>query len=1052
MNLKRLVCWKSVATLAICSFLIAAVPMAFPPGNNGDTTADFVLGQPDFLSSAANSPDANSLYMTGGLSRVAIDKSVTPNRVYVADSNNNRILGFHDMSALIRYARRERRKHRHTRRVGPNALSNNPNADIVIGQPNFFSAGCNTGGRSARSLCTPQGVAVDSAGNLWVADSNGNNRVLEYNQPFSQGITANFSANVVLGQAGNFTSGAPNLGGTLPSNETLNDPEGIAIDASNHLWVADRNNNRVLEFNTPLTSDAANFEIGQPDFFSNGAGLSATALSAPTDVALDSNANLYVADFNNNRVLEYNTPLASNNQTANQVWGQGGSMFSGSCDGVGITTTSLCNPEGVGLDASNNLYIADASNNRILEYNESANPPTNLTANRVFGQGGSFTVNGCNQLGLSAGSLCTPEDVAFGSSGMLAVDSGNNRVLLYTTPLTSQTANVVLGQPDFLHATGNTVDPESFNQPQGIAIDAGGHLFVADTNNHRVLGFSNVNNFVNGAPATLVIGQPDLYSGSCNQATSVSASTLCTPLGLATDASSNLYVADESNHRVLEFNNPFAQGITHGFVANAVFGQSNSFTANSCNQGGAVSALTLCNPNAVAVDKNKNVYIADMSNHRVLEYNNPLCTSSCGTGAGDTTADTEFGQGSAGSDFTDNGCDNGGVLGSSLCNPTGVATDASNNVFIADNSNSRVLEFNESANPPTNFTANHVFGQGGSSTSNSCDFNGVTADSLCFPERMWVDSSNNLYVADQSNNRVLTYKFPLCTSSCSPGAGDTTADFVFGQADNFTSNSANFGSSPSAGTLSGPASVAVSNRGDLVVADDNNNRVLKYLLPLNAPGFGTIAPSPWKFGSVFKGDTKSLAVTVSNAGAVPVLYTGASISGTNAADFTITGNNCVGYITPPANCAISVSFTPSQPIGTNETATIRVFDNGVNAPQSDAITGTSANQVGISPTSGSINFGSVPSGTTSAPVTSSIVNFQSVPITLSPLPQITSGATVFAISSMTCTSTVAGFGSCNVNVTCKPTSAGPTFTGTLTYTDSPDSLSPHNVSLSCTGS
>ena len=896
--------WK-VAPMAVFYILtVAAVALAFPPGNDGDTVADNVLGQPDFVHNAANTPDASTMNISGNLARIAIDKSVSPNRVYVTDSNNNRVLGYSSISAL----------------------TNGASATIVIGQPDLFSAACNIFGRTAQSICGPQGVAVDSVGNLWVADSS-NNRVLEYNKPFSQTIKGGFKANAVLGQGNSFTSNGCNNSGGGPSNGSFCDPEGIALDASNHLWVADRSNSRILEFNSPLTSDVANFVIGQPNFnvnTCNNGGLTANSECNSDGVAVDSNNNLYVADPSNNRVLEYNNPLATNNHTANHVWGQGGLFTTNNCNNIALSSTSLCGPTGVGLDGSNNLYIADSSNNRILEYNESANPPTNLTANHVFGQDGSFTSsNDCNHSALGAASVCGPQDAKISGSALLATDTGNNRVLIYIAPVSTQTANIELGQPDFLHNSANSVDAEGMNGAHGITVDAANHLYVVDNQNHRVLGYTNAASFVNNAPASLVIGQKDFFSGSCNQGSSPTASTFCFPAAVAADSGNNLYVSDIQNNRILEFNAPFAQGKSQGFVANKVYGQT-GFTSGGCNHNTSTpSATTLCNPDGLAVDTHNNLYVADRSNHRVLEYP-----------SGSTTAVREFGQGSAGTNFTSATCNNGGVSASSLCNPFGVATDSKNNVYIADHDNSRALEYNETTNPPSNFTANKVFGQTGIFTTNTCNQGGLTADSLCTPHKLTVDSHSNVYISDVGNNRVLEYNTPLTSG--------TTAHLVFGQVDSFTTNRCDFNASPSAASLCGPVGIAVDSAQDLLVGDFTNNRVLKYLQPLAAPGVVNLSPSPEGFGSVPQHTTSvTRTVTATNAGIVPVLFTGFSISGTNAVDFKIVSTTCHGYVKAGANCTTGLTFTPSAAVGTAENATLTLFDNASNANQKDSLTGTS---------------------------------------------------------------------------------------------------------------
>src|SRR5208283_5198988 len=323
---------------ALCMLIVAATLATPSIAMQGDTIADIVLGQPNFSDNFKNFTSGLGLY---GPVAVAIDASVVPNRLYVSDSENNRILGYKDVATLI----------------------NGGLADLVIGQPAFSSNGCNNAGPSAGSLCVPDGVAVDASGNLYVADYS-NNRVLEYNTPFAgcgSFPCVGRPANRVFGQGG-----------------------------SSHTNTC------------------------------NKSGVSASSLCGPFGVALDTHGNLYVSDSRNSRVLEYNTPLT--NTTANKVFGQGGSFSSGFCDGGGLSANSLCDPFGVALDASGNLYVADEGNGRVLEYNT---PLTNNTADLVFGQFGSFTSGGCNNGGVSASSLCEPYGVAVDAGGNVYIADYN---------------------------------------------------------------------------------------------------------------------------------------------------------------------------------------------------------------------------------------------------------------------------------------------------------------------------------------------------------------------------------------------------------------------------------------------------------------------------------------------------------------------------------------------------------------------------------------------------------------------------------------------------
>src|ERR1700722_14867548 len=269
--------------------MIIGAALAVPSiAMQGDTIADRVLGQFDFVHNSPNLVDGGGM---GSPLSLAIDSTVTPNRLYVSDFANSRVLGYKDVATFV----------------------NSGAADLVLGQPFFisgqssaFSFGCNS--PSATSLCDPIGVAVDASGNLYVADSD-NSRVVEYNIPFAgcgSFPCVGGPANLVFGQ-GNFNTNNCDQGGPSPS--TLCFPSGIAVDSHGNLFVSDQDDNRVLEYNTPLTTDTVADEVfGQGGSFSsrtpNKGGVSASALDGPNGVALDLSGDLYIADSSNHRVLE----------------------------------------------------------------------------------------------------------------------------------------------------------------------------------------------------------------------------------------------------------------------------------------------------------------------------------------------------------------------------------------------------------------------------------------------------------------------------------------------------------------------------------------------------------------------------------------------------------------------------------------------------------------------------------------------------------------------------------------------------------------------------
>jgi len=365
-------------------------------------------------------------------------------------------------------------------------------------------------------------------------------------------------ASKVFGQTG-FVSNVPNSGGR--SAARLSSPTGVAVDASGgHLYVADRGNHRILEYDSPLTGDTvADRVFGQPDFITgtaNTGGISAASLNFPTELSLDVSGNLYVAEFNNNRVLRYDNPLADfMGALADLVIGQP-DFTTGTANTGGLSAGSLSGPSGVAVDAQGSLYVGEFFNNRVLRFDS---PLVNGdTAGVVLGQAG-FSTNTSNAGGLSASSLSVATDVMLDPAGNLYVsDTGNGRVLKFGTPLTSNqaAADLVLGQSDF-------------TTPRDLGVCGG-------------LG--------------------------------VSASTLCDPRGLATDCAGNLYVADLSHSRVLLFRDP----LTTDTVADEVLGHFN-FGGTFCNAAG-LSAGSLCGPRGVAVDDLGNLYVADTGNNRVLMF------------------------------------------------------------------------------------------------------------------------------------------------------------------------------------------------------------------------------------------------------------------------------------------------------------------------------------------------------------------------------------------------------------------------------------------------
>ena len=640
----------------------------------------------------------------------------------------------------------------------------NPAAVVVLGQPDSASYVPNLDQQtpSAARLSGPAGVALDGT-HLIVADTE-NHRVLIWNSVPSRTGTP---ADLVLGQA-DFSSRKPNRGNGDQNGDGFSDadalglfyPTGVTSDGT-HLFVADRLNNRVLGWSTFPTSNgqAADKVIGQADFTSSGANASndpytfvADGLNLPTGVTL-AGTTLWVADTENNRLVRWDDATTSPTPGA----------FVGQDSGTALTNPnyeptsfpnpgyplspataagSILRPRAVAV-VGGTLYVSESDSNRVHMLDAASFVPLG-----ELGQSSDVT-GGSNANGVGAASLATPLGVASDGATLWVADSANNRVVGYgvaTAPSTGAAATALLGQPSFFTNGFNqtsTAASGATSQPRGVAV-ANGKLYVADTNNNRVLVMTLP--VAPGQPPTAVYGQPNSTLALSNSGRSPTASTLSGPQGVFAD-SAHVIVADTANNRVLVYDANATSG-----AATLVLGQT-SFTTTTANPGGA-SATTMQRPTAAYSDGTA-LWVADTGNHRVLAWKTFPTSSG-------QAADVVIGQSSFSAVLSNQG--NAGASASSLSFPAGIVS-FQGVLYVADSGNNRVVFF--SAPPASGANADGVLGQpdltSRSATSNANDFTGLAG-----PVALTQDGEN-LYVVDRDLARVLTYDLGMIQSS-SPAA------------------------------------------------------------------------------------------------------------------------------------------------------------------------------------------------------------------------------------------------------------------------------------------
>jgi uncharacterized protein (TIGR03437 family) len=361
---------------------------------------------------AGDGGPANKVEMSGPTA-VAVDGA---GNVYFADSRNNRI-----------------RK-----------LSGG-NVTTIIGN-GIVSYSGDGGPATKAQLNTPQGVAVDAAGNIYISDTNNN----VVRKVATNGTITNFAGNASAGSNGD---------GAAATAAQLNLPEGLALDGSGNLFIADALNGKVRKV-------ASNGTIST---FGSSAGF-----VSPFGVATDPSGNVYVADFGGNRVRK----ISADGSTVTTIAGNGIAGYSG--DGGDPATAMLSGPKGVAIDSVGNVYIADSANDRVRKV--SSNGSGGLRIDTIAGNGnGGFDTDG---VPATSTSVNNPVAVALDSVGNIYISDGSLRVrkVFLSGIITTIAGGATAGYT----GDGGVANAAALNAPSGLAVTSTGNVYFADANNNAV--------------------------------------------------------------------------------------------------------------------------------------------------------------------------------------------------------------------------------------------------------------------------------------------------------------------------------------------------------------------------------------------------------------------------------------------------------------------------------------------------------------------------------------------------------------------------------------
>jgi sugar lactone lactonase YvrE len=570
----------------------------------------------------------------------------------------------------------------------------------------FAGGGVGDGGLATEAnLYTPQAIAVDREGNLYIADT-GHHRIRRVDA--KTGIIATVAGTGIRGNLGDHRSAL---------RARFSSPHGLAFDSEGNLYISDTENQRIRMLDkqgnvhpvvgrkpggpaNPLKSKSLQ-EHDHTQMFMPSPESEEVELAPPHHLAIDPKGNIYITEMGSNRILKMDVTTEKLTVIAGVITAPG---YAG--DGGPGTQASAMNPHSVAVDAEGNVYIADTLNNRIRKVAAATGEITTIAGNGKIdfaGDGGPAT----------KASLAFPSGISAGSDGTLYFADSGNRVIRKITP-----AGIILtvagraGRTGF-SGDGSQATSATLDFPIGVAVDATGTLYIADSGSQRIRKVSPA-----GIMTTVAGNGYCCFSGDGRTATNAD---LSLPYDITADRSGNLYIVDRDSQRILRVDGK--NGVMTTVAGNGILGYSGD--------GGPALKASLANPMGVAIGQDGSLFIAEQGNHRIRKVD--AITRRISTLAGNGIPD-----------LTGNG---GAAVEARLNSPTGIAMNADGKLYISDTGNQcvRVIDLS------TGFI-NAIAGTGTSGFSG--DSGPATEAELANPTGLAFDEEGNLYIADSDNDRI----------------------------------------------------------------------------------------------------------------------------------------------------------------------------------------------------------------------------------------------------------------------------------------------------------
>jgi len=533
------------------------------------------------------------------------------------------------------------------------------------------SPGSANGPAATAQFNSPRSIAVDGDGNLYIADT--------LNHTIRK-ITAAGMVSTLAGSPG--VSGTTNATG---GSARFNDPWGVAVDSNGTVYVADRSNHTIRKISPLGVVSAFAGSAGNAGSV-NGSGTTAR-FNLPRGIAVDASGHVYVADLTNQTIRKI-TPAG----LVSTLAGTAGS--SGSTNATG-SAARFFEPTGIAVDGSGNVFVGDNENSTVRKIT-----PLGVVTTLAGTAGGVGDADGTG----SAARFNYPHGVATDASGNVIVVDRSNHSIRKVTP--DGVVTTIAGSATSIGSVDGTGTAARFFTPSGVAVDSVGNVIVVDQDNETIRKVTPA-----GVVTTLAgrAGSP----GTANGAGSVA--RFSDPAGVAIDPSGNIYITDQDNDVLRKIN-----------TSNVVSLFAGSF-GNSGTTNGSLTSARFNDPRGIAADGSGNLYITDQSNHTIRKITS--------AGAVSTLAGSPGNSGTA----------NGAGSTARFNQPRGVAVDATGHVYVADRDNHTIRKIT-----PTG-TVSTIAGLGGAA--GSVDGPAAVAR-FRSPAGVAVDNAGNVYVADLGNHTI----------------------------------------------------------------------------------------------------------------------------------------------------------------------------------------------------------------------------------------------------------------------------------------------------------